>query len=490
MRRFIFPLTALGSLAVSVDCLELVKKDVPSTFHLPIQRKSYTESPLLRDRNRKRQDTLQVTLDNQLTLYFANASLGSPRQDFRFHIDTGSSDLWVNAESSDACQQLPQACRRSGVYSANSSDSYSYVNSDFNISYVDGSGAIGDYARDTLHIGSLELSNFQFGIGYESTSLQSILGIGYTANEVQVTRYGDDPYNNLPAAMSANGIIGANAYSLWLNDLDSSTGSILFGGVDTAKYRGPLQTVPVISQGGTYMRFIIALTGVGTNGNQGSITDDVAIPVLLDSGASISYLPMDIVEQIYSAFDLSYSDGIEGARIDCDSTDDQGTVEFTFSDPAATISVDLSELAVFQGYDSYGSRLCTFGIAPLGRDSEASPPVLGDTFLRSAYVVYDLEGNTISLAQTNFNVTDSDVREIVPSTGSNSGGSGGVPNAEPVPNPVTTVDPGYQTQGPSRIDGFGSSSDTVGDAAQVVPAAGKVVAAAGVAAGLGSVMML
>jgi len=62
------------------------------------------------------------------------------------------------------------------------------------------------------------------------------LGIGYQINEVQVGRAGKAAYNNLPAQMVADGLIQSNAYSLWLNDLDASTGSILFGGVDTAQY--------------------------------------------------------------------------------------------------------------------------------------------------------------------------------------------------------------------------------------------------------------
>jgi len=53
---------------------------------------------------------------------------------------------------------------------ANSSSTYKYVSSDFNISYVDGSAAIGDYATDTLHIGGVDLTDAQFGIGYLSSS--------------------------------------------------------------------------------------------------------------------------------------------------------------------------------------------------------------------------------------------------------------------------------------------------------------------------------
>ena len=46
--------------------------------------------------------------------------------------------------------------------------------------------------------------------------------------------------------------------------------------------------------------------------------------------------------------------------------------------------------------------MCQFGI----QRSYASPWTLGDTFLRSAYVVYDLENNEIGLAATDFNSTE------------------------------------------------------------------------------------
>jgi hypothetical protein len=57
---------------------------------------------------------------------------------------------------------------------------------------------------------------------------------------------------------------------------------------------------------------------------------------------------------------------------------------------------------------------------------------LGDTFLRSAYVVYDLANNEISLAQTNFNATGTNVVEIGTGTGS-------VPDATTVANPVAAT---------------------------------------------------
>lgn len=106
-----------------------------------------------------------------------------PAQTLRLHIDTGSSDLWANVESSAICADRRNPCLGGGTYNANSSSTYKYLNSDFSVSYVDGSGAAGDYGTDTLKIGGRTLAGLQFGLGYESTSADGILGIGYAADE-------------------------------------------------------------------------------------------------------------------------------------------------------------------------------------------------------------------------------------------------------------------------------------------------------------------
>ena len=65
-----------------------------------------------------------------------------------------------------------------------------------------------------------------------------------------------------PAQLLADGVIQSNAFSLWLNDLDASTGSILFGGIDTEKFEGTLATLPIQKESGYYAEFLITLTGV------------------------------------------------------------------------------------------------------------------------------------------------------------------------------------------------------------------------------------
>lgn len=455
-----------GILATASNAINLVKRNdalPPRVVEHTIQRKDI-RNPLDHDRKRwqrRKRDTLTVALDNEETLYFANVSIGTPAQNLRLHLDTGSSDLWVNVDSSALCQARGDPCSISGTYNANDSSTYTYLNSDFNISYVDGSGSAGDYVSDTVKIGGTTLTGQQFGIGYESSSQEGILGIGYPINEVAVQYNGGKTYSNVPQSLVKAGAINTNAYSLWLNDLDASTGSILFGGVNTEKYTGSLETIPIVETQGVYAEFIIALTAVGANGTAGSIVNKQAIPALLDSGSSLMYLPNDITQSIYDSVGASYDSEQGAAFVDCDLANSDGSLDLTFSSP--TIKVPMNELVIVAGIDR-GKEVCILGIGPAG----SSTPVLGDTFLRSAYVVYDLAKNEISLAQTNFNSTANNIMEITTST---------VPDATLVTNAVTSL---AVSSGGARIN---SGTTVTLDGAAPTAGPGWSVAAIGAAAG-------
>lgn len=174
-----------------------------------------------------------------------------------------------------------------------------------------------------------------------------------------------------------------------------------------------------------YAEFIIALTGMGRNGQNNSLFQNENIPVLLDSGSSLMYLPDSVVRSLYQTFNAQYDSSQGAAFVDCSLANQQGTLDFSFS--GVQISVPLNELVIVAAV-SRGQAVCILGIGPAGN----SVSVLGDTFLRSAYVVYDLENNQISLAQTNFNSTQQNIQEIRK-------GANGVPNASGVANAVSTA---------------------------------------------------
>jgi hypothetical protein len=339
------------------------------------------------------------------------------------------------------CTESLSSCKFAGLYNANASSTYQHISNDFNISYEDGSSAGGDYVSDVLTIGPVKISRLQFGIGYSSSSYEGVLGIGYPRNEVQVVRAGKSPYENLPLKMVSDGLSSSHAYSIWLNDLDASTGSILFGGVDPSRYQGTLQTLPIQTRTpDTYSEFFITLTGL-SYANQSLPSSPLAQAVLLDTGSSLTYLPNSLAEALFTAVGATYMPEADAAYIPCARRDDPTTssiITFTFSS-TVTIKVDMSELVIPVASGPTGEPLtfadgteaCIFGISR----SDGGSSVLGDTFLRSAYVVYDLGRNEISLAQTRFNATSrgSEILEIVAT------GDEGVPGAEAVASPVTAT---------------------------------------------------
>jgi len=433
---------AAASVFATTSALGLVKRESPRVVHHRIERR-VPESPELQERVRARHNTrlagrastktVSGTLDNfqNGALYFLNATVGTPAQNLRFHLDTGSSDLWANSATSSFCQQAasqPQtngiiSCSVSGTYNANHSTSYQYINSAFQISYADTTGASGDYVSDVVNIGGTPISNQQFGVGYTSNSSEGVMGLGYPALEVAVQVDRVSAYPNIPRQMVSQGLINSAAYSVWLDALSSSTGNILFGGVDTAKFQGSLTTLPILKRGGQYVEMLVALSSVTVTA---SGTTTTAYPssgagneaALLDSGSTLAYLPAATCQTIFAALGATYNADTGFAAVPCALASNTATY-LTFNFSGAAIAVSLAQLILSQG--STGNT-CVLGLA--ARDG--APFTLGDAFLRSAYVVYDIDANEISMAQTNFDGNAPNILEITNGTN----GAGGVPSAK------------------------------------------------------------
>jgi hypothetical protein len=140
-------------------------------------------------------------------------------------------------------------------------------------------------------------------------------------------------------------------------------------------------------------------------------------PAILDSGTSLTFLPDDIANAINGGVGVENSDEW-GAIVPCDVGNTQGIFKFRFGNAnGPVISAKISQFVIpFPSgqqppkFDS-GSAACQWGILPAGDD----PNTLGDTFLRSAYVVYNIDGNTVAMAETNFNVKNSNIKQITAS---------------------------------------------------------------------------
>lgn len=172
------------------------------------------------------------------------------------------------------------------------------------------------------------------------------------------------------------------------------------------------------SQTGAYTSFLVALTSVNAvspTGNDTLTSSQFPIPVVLDSGTTLSYLPTDLATEIWKEAGAIYSADLTLAVIPCSMAQSAGVFTFGFAGPAGPrISVDMTELVLplttgaapsFSSGPYEGQAACEFGI----QNSSSDPFLLGDTFLRSAYVVYDLVNNEIGIAATDFNSTSSNI---------------------------------------------------------------------------------
>jgi hypothetical protein len=215
-----------------------------------------------------------------------------------------------------------------------------------------------------------------------------------------------------------------------MEDVTSHSGTILFGGVNRAKYLGQLQTIPLQPTGGVYTFLRVILTGLALQQRGSNTTKypDTEFPLLvtIDSGTSVTYLPKSLTTKIYSSLGVSHNTEYNVPVLPCSVKDRDFSLTFDFS--GIRIDVSIHEL-VLNGIDMDGDTvLCVFGIYT----STSEIPVLGDTFLRSTYAVFDLANCEISMANTNLINGEDAILEI-------GTGKDAVPGATPVPSPATTA---------------------------------------------------
>lgn len=463
----------------------------------------------------------QVTLNNQFTYYEIEVEIGTPSQKFGQIIDTGSSDLWVSSSNNPYCASNrrdmtdDQIICNSGTFNYNDSSTWLFnassnssttdpakANVAFQIQYQDNTFASGIWGTDVVKFGNVTLKNCSVGVGLEANSSQGVFGIGLPAIEstnTDLTPPGRDSapalnneggrsnnqqsasdtkqkafmYKNIPQLMKQEGITQAAAYSLWLNDVNADKGNILFGGVDHAKYNGTLSTVPLISSSNSgtkpsemqVMLNGITVQGGGSKANNQTIMK-ANVPALLDSGTTFTYLPTSIVQQIARSLGAQISAQLGYYICSCSVGEDGAALYYNFS--GTQIKVPLSQV-LFELADSSGNaatfddgnKACALGILP------SRFIVLGDSFLRSAYVVYNLDKLEISIANTKFNASDSNIEAInskgVPSATKAQGYSSTKIQSSITVSKATRI-AGVQTEGPlgtnAESDGFITSTTT------------------------------
>lgn len=411
----------------------------------------------------QKRDSAEMTLQNEQTFYMVDIALGSNQNSQQVLIDTGSSDLWVmsseltclsatkrnlNAfdtfikdkqivnneveliikreEPSKTVEEkgwgffttifgtqtgspamatgntaASNTCTQYGSFDTGDSDSFNRNSSapDFEILYADGTSASGIWGTDTLVFGNTTVDNLSFAVANRTSSDVGVFGIGLPALEV-TSEYGIE-YANLPIKLRQQGIISKAAYSVYLGSSSAKTGTILFGGVDHAKYTGELTTVPIVSHtGSTINRLEAKVDSITVNSTSDSVVVTSNLYAAnLDTGSTLSYFPSSLLSSLVSSLGGSQGTYSGYTVVNCPSSSE--TMEINFS--GRIISVPLKELIVTSG------STCLLGV--IEQSSTSSYILFGDNVLRRMYVVFDLDDLQISIAQASYS-SDSDIESI------------------------------------------------------------------------------
>lgn len=359
--------------------------------------------------------TSEFELINQSTFYSVDLDIGTPIQSVTVLLDTGSSDLWITGYDNPYCSSNGGTtssidCSIYGTFNKRLSSTFHDNETSFSITYADETFAKGTWGQDVLSIGGVDISGVSFAVADNTDSQVGVLGIGFEALETTAGATGnfDDPYTypNLPVVLKNNGVIETVAYCLYLDSADASEGSILFGGVDKNKYSDDLYTIPIINIYENYPKPIsitVTLQGLGISSSVNDETITASqIPVLLDSGTTLTYFPSSYVALIAEALGATYvSSGFY--ELDCPSADDDR--EFVFDFGGFHITAPLSSFIIKP--DS-PQDICLLGVVA----QSGSSGILGDLFLTHAYVVYDLENYEVSIAQASYNTDEEDIKAI------------------------------------------------------------------------------
>ncbi|KAJ3039709.1 hypothetical protein HDV00_011941 [Rhizophlyctis rosea] len=336
-------------------------------------------------------------------VYYGDISVGTPAQNFSVLFDTGSYQLWLRSKlcTSSYCSNLPQ-------YNPSASSTAKNLNTVApTVTYVDGTSLNGTYYTDKVSMGLLNVDNVQFSAVTATnsrTTEDGIMGMCIPLHQAPA---------NAPVsffeALTQKGIMTSNVMGYYIDETDIK-GQVDFGGINAARFTGNLTWVSSLGfgpgDGAPYIFWQAKQTKIGF-ANSSAASWDVNFISIFDTGSSVMMFPVEVADNLAAALSMkattstSQAEFIQyGARCTASSLASMPNLQLTFG--STVFSVPATDY-LYQ----YNSTYCLSGF--IGQDVEqqsgtnapAYGAILGNTFLKHFYSVFDWDQMRVGLAVAN-----------------------------------------------------------------------------------------
>ncbi|KAI8982152.1 aspartic peptidase domain-containing protein [Mycotypha africana] len=328
--------------------------------------------------------------------YIGEIGIGTPPQLFSVDFDTGSSDIWVPAK---ACRA--SSCGRHRRFNPEESSSAGNNNhTTWALQYGDGSVVKGYTAIETITLGNVSQPNQRFGLVTAQTAelaqdryLDGIFGLAFPPLAYTGIR------SSIVQDLHQAGHITSPIVSFYLGQAkDGGKGEVIFGDFNRNHFEGDLKYVPVTLQ--KYWQVELNSMNIDNGPN---ILNSTAFPAIVDTGTTLIIVPPHMSQAIHQAIPGAEYEPMHGWRIPCDFAEPQSS-NGQMTDSVLNIRLGEQEFPLllkdlvraravfpFKG----PKMMCYSGVA------EAQTPmiILGDTFLRKYYSVFDFGHARIGFAK-------------------------------------------------------------------------------------------
>lgn len=237
-----------------------------------------------------------ATPEENDTEYLAPVSIGGQKVNLDF--DTGSSDLWVFNTQLDAA-----VTKGHQIYDPKASKTFTLMKgAEFNITYGDGSGALGIVGTDVVDLGgasfdtqAIELATDVSEQFIKDQNNDGLLGLAFSSINTVKPQQQKTFFDNIKDSL---------AEPVFTADLrHDAVGAYEFGTIDSSKFTGDMAWIPIDNSNG-FWQFSSESFAVG--GKKGQATPGGQ--AIADTGTTLLVADVAIVEGYYSQ--------VKGATVD------------------------------------------------------------------------------------------------------------------------------------------------------------------------------